>query len=126
MIEEREVGRFGEDVSDVRERVWAFRRGRTGEKGRAQGNPMRLRVGMVRIVDENSGREKAAIREWRFRNCFRAEVEQFWVMTTLVAEEGMEPSSQSLAVPRIWGYGLMACLYSCHIPCQLAVLHPCV
>lgn len=86
MTEEREAGRFGEDVSDVREGVWAFRRGRTGEKGRVQGNPMRLKVGIVRTVDENSGREKAAIREWRFRNCFRTEVEQFWVMTTLVAE----------------------------------------
>lgn len=83
MIEERKVGGFSEDVSDVRERVWAFRRGRTGEKGRVQGNPMRLRVGMVGTVDENSGREKAITREWRFRNCFRVEVEQFWIMTTL-------------------------------------------
>lgn len=61
-------------MSDVRK--MAFRRWRTGEKERVQGNPMRLRVGMVRTVDENSGREKAAIREWRFRKRFRAEVEQ--------------------------------------------------
>lgn len=42
---------------------------------------MRVRAEVVGDVHANSGREKAGVREWGFRKCFRAEVEQFWVMT---------------------------------------------
>lgn len=55
------------------------------------GNPVRSGAEVVGVVGESSGREQAGIDERGFRNCFRAEAEQFWAMTHWVAERAGSP-----------------------------------
>lgn len=121
--EERWIGRFGEDMSDVRKRSLQEREVKTGWRGGCWGTS-RSRAGVVEVVDENSGKENAGIRKWGFWNWFRAKGEPFWGMTTSDGWGGH--GAVRPGCPRIWSHGLMVYLHSCHTPCQPTALHLCL